>query len=65
MCECYTIGGRFIAEDPDCPIHGREAQIRDREAEESRSALEARIDELERKVEYLIQHIRDSEQRKW
>lgn len=21
MCECYQIGGRFIAEDPDCPVH--------------------------------------------
>ena len=25
-CECYQIGGRFIAEDPDCLIHGREGQ---------------------------------------
>lgn len=24
MCECYQIGGPFIAEDPDCPIHGRD-----------------------------------------
>ena len=22
MCECYTIGGPWIAEDPDCPAHG-------------------------------------------
>jgi hypothetical protein len=22
MCECYRVGGRFIAEDPDCPTHG-------------------------------------------
>lgn len=22
MCDCYQIGGRFIAEDPDCPEHG-------------------------------------------
>ena len=22
MCECYQIGGPFIAEDPECPIHG-------------------------------------------
>jgi len=22
-CECYTIGGPFIAEDPECPAHGR------------------------------------------
>lgn len=31
-CECHQIGGRFIAEDPDCPAHGlgaqREAQLR-------------------------------------
>jgi len=26
MCECYQIGGRFIAEDPECPVHGTEAQ---------------------------------------
>lgn len=28
-CECYKIGGRFIAEDPDCPIHGRASIKRD------------------------------------
>lgn len=27
-CECYQIGGPFIAEDPDCPAHGTEAQRR-------------------------------------
>lgn len=26
-CECYTIGGPFIAEDPMCPIHGVAAQV--------------------------------------
>jgi hypothetical protein len=26
MCECHQIGGRFIAEDPDCPVHGRNGQ---------------------------------------
>ena len=25
-CQCYQIGGPFIAEDPDCPTHGQEAQ---------------------------------------
>jgi hypothetical protein len=34
MCECYKIGGRFIAEDPDCPEHGTYAQ----EAERVRDA---------------------------
>ena len=22
-CECFQIGGPFIAEDPDCPAHGQ------------------------------------------
>jgi len=30
-CDCYRIGGPFIAEDPDCPIHGREAQEREKQ----------------------------------
>lgn len=25
-CQCYQIGGPFIAEDPDCPAHGTVAQ---------------------------------------
>lgn len=33
MCECYQIGGPFIAEDPDCPVHGREAQRMEAERE--------------------------------
>lgn len=33
MCECFQIGGRFIAEDPDCPIHGTVAQREQRESE--------------------------------
>lgn len=28
MCECHQIGGPFIAEDPDCPIHGSEGILR-------------------------------------
>lgn len=34
MCQCHQIGGPFIAEDPNCPEHGTEAQHRrDRKAE--------------------------------
>jgi len=29
MCECYKIGGPFIAEYPDCHIHGSSSQGRD------------------------------------
>lgn len=25
MCECYQVGGPFVAEDLDCPIHGRQS----------------------------------------
>lgn len=39
-CECYKIGGRFIAEDPDCLVHGREAV-------EERERVEKRIRDLE------------------
>lgn len=28
MCDCFKIGGPFIAEDPDCPEHGTEARDR-------------------------------------
>jgi hypothetical protein len=53
MCECYKIGGRFIAEDPDCPAHGTEAQKRDREREENRDDLFRRVAELRAKQEAL------------
>ncbi len=29
--ECHQVGGPWIAENPACPIHGAEAQRRDRE----------------------------------
>lgn len=48
MCECYKIGGPWVAEDPDCPIHGRggvwEAEKETREREQT---LENRIEDLE------------------
>lgn len=43
-CQCYQIGGPFIAEDPDCPAHGREAQ---REAQREASRREEVITELD------------------
>ena len=47
MCECYQIGGPFIAEDPECPEHGHRA-VAEREATEEKIArLEARVLELE------------------
>ena len=50
MCECYRIGGPFIAEDPDCPVHGWEAQQRDKwaaiEKEEVEKEHQDRYEEI-------------------
>jgi uncharacterized Zn finger protein (UPF0148 family) len=45
-CDCYKIGGPFIAEDPDCPIHGREAQAREREAADRDRGIQEQLDEI-------------------
>lgn len=50
-CECYKIGGPFIAEDPDCPVHGTEAQWRLEQDEQERQTLKDRIAKLEGLVE--------------
>jgi len=59
-CDCYRIGGPFIAEDPDCPIHGREAQEHEKweraereEREEAHTELVSRITSLEDEVRAL------------
>ena len=61
-CECYRVGGPFIAEDPDCPIHGHEAQAREKEEtahreseEEKQNELLARIVALEEKIDAMAQ----------
>jgi len=38
MCDCYKIGGPWIAEDPDCPEHGILAR---REREEEQKQIES------------------------
>lgn len=51
MCQCYQIGGPFIAEDLSCPAHGVDGYAGRLEAAEARIAeLEAVIrDELVRR----------------
>jgi hypothetical protein len=44
-CECYQVGGRFIAEDPDCPAHGRDAQAAERSRNSSKDWLRQCIDQ--------------------
>lgn len=41
MCQCYQIGGPFIAEDPDCPVHGQAAA-------DAKEEIEAKSEELSR-----------------
>jgi len=49
-CQCYQIGGPFIAEDPDCPAHGTEAQAARARQEAEESDRDARITALEQRV---------------
>lgn len=53
MCECFQVGGRFIAEDPDCPAHGRLAQEIERQEDDERAALDNRLDQLEERLSAL------------
>ena len=43
-CQCYQIGGPFIAEDPDCPYHQQGG------ARDQIDALESRIALLEQEI---------------
>ena len=54
MCECYQIGGPFIAEDPCCPVHGDEARRERDEKEDEIKKLKERIEVLE----YIIVQLR-------
>lgn len=60
MCECNTVGGPWVTVDPECPIHGYEAQRLEREREKERMSTDERIAELERQVEALVVIARDS-----
>lgn len=47
MCECYKIGGPFIAEDPDCPVHGYEARRREDDRSTEMDEIRQRLTALE------------------
>lgn len=68
MCECYQIGGRFIAEDPDCPIHGHSSDAKAyQEYQESKSAIPCNYAAIVADMlEYLnAESIVASEEAKW
>lgn len=45
--ECHQVGGRFIAEDPDCHEHGREAQRESQRRQVLIDELDAALDSEE------------------
>jgi len=53
MCDCYKIGGPWIAEDPNCPVHGIEAQRAEEERERQEASTEERLAQLEAQMEVL------------
>ncbi len=50
MCECYKIGGRFIAEDPNCPAHGTLAQKEQARLEAEREQVEEEHTDHENRI---------------
>jgi hypothetical protein len=38
-CDCYKVGGPWIAEDPHCPVHGINAQAEERSRDRSKDYL--------------------------
>jgi hypothetical protein len=60
-CECYRIDGKFIAEDPDCPAHGTDAQRRQSEKE---SAVDAAIHVLHKAL-YVVDVRLSDEHASW
>lgn len=53
MCECYQVGGPWIAEDPNCPTHGDEARSRATKA----ASLEDEVEHLEAEVAHLTRRL--------
>ncbi len=61
-CQCHQIGGPFIAEDPDCPVHGREAQAQAAARDEVISSLRKALEDgsersLERACTWALEYL--------
>lgn len=56
---CYEIGGPWIQEDPNCPVHGTEARAAERQREAELAEKDARIEELEKRVAALEEFVED------
>ncbi len=55
-CQCYKVGGPFIAEDPDCPRHGRDAQREETLQMEERAQQAQEFEALMMRVTMLEEH---------
>ena len=56
-CECNQIGGRFIAEDPNCPVHGASAQACAEQELTETEQLHARIEYLEHVLSQVDEYV--------
>lgn len=55
--QCHEIGGPWIAENPDCPIHSREAVAEQERQEREHRDMVERIEELERRVQEMEERL--------
>lgn len=60
-CDCYRVGGPWIAEDPNCPQHGYEAQAEQERREEQRFETEQELNRLRGQVTYLQEELASTE----
>lgn len=60
---CFEIGGPWIAEDPNCPIHGQDAQDRETRQLERDDEVDARISQLVSIVADLLARVYELEKR--
>jgi len=44
-CDCYKVGGPWIAEDPHCPVHGIDAQAAERSRDRHKGYVRDCIDQ--------------------
>jgi hypothetical protein len=57
MCECFQIGGKFIAEDPDCPMHGYDASRRLQAEEDLEAIRAAHVASMERQLDAALREV--------
>lgn len=56
-CDCYKIGGPWIAEDPNCPVHGTEAQWRAELQQEWEADIENRLSKIEQRINEVLKRM--------